>query len=217
MSLPFRIYLGLVVFSLLGTVLSRVTGLHPGPIAPAASVLMIGLATWVCVRGLPWAPVACVFLIGAGSEICGIYTGYPFGAYSYTDRWWPVIRLWGGENYPLLVPFAWLMMALSSLRIAGLLGLTRPWTALAAAGIATLVDIPMEFVMAGKLRYWSWGAVSWPLASPWINSLGWFLVVLLASLLILRVSEFSTRQDTEDRWILPVHAAFTLLLGAVSS
>lgn len=217
MSLPFRMYLGLVVFSLFGTLLSRVTGLNPGPIAPAASLLMIGLATWVCVRGLPWLPVVWVFLIGAGSEVCGIYTGLPFGDYSYTDRWWPVVRLWGGENYPLLLPFAWLMMALSSLRIASMRGMGVVQTALLAGGIAMLVDIPMEFVMAGRLRYWTWESVTWPLASPWLNSVGWFVVVFVASLVMLRVPAFSDRQDPEDRWILPVHAAFTLLLGALSA
>ena len=49
--------------------------------------------------------VATVAVVAWASEALGSHTGFPFGAYHYTDRLQPQLL-----GVPLLIPLAWLMM-----------------------------------------------------------------------------------------------------------
>lgn len=208
LSLWTKLFLGLVLFSLAGTLLTRFTSLDPGPIRPVASLLTIAIGFIALARlAKPWQALA-VVLLGGGMEICGLYTGYPFGSYRYTSNWWPTIELPQGQPYPLLLPFAWFLIA-GGCAIA-LRPLGKSMLVLAPL-LATLIDFFMEPVMTQKLEYWDWTTPGpLPGGAPWLNVVGWFATSLLASL-ILRKGKGSD----EAAWILTAYVVLIAGLWAV--
>lgn len=186
MALPF--FLGLVAFSLAGSLFSRLTGLDPGPIAPAASLLTLGagvaatFADYVGKAAHPWPRLAAALLLGATTEIVGLATGFPFGRYEYTGAWWPSLPL-GVGPFPLALPFAWLLMAGAS-RLS--LPALRPLPCALLGGLlAACIDLAMEPVLAGPLRYWRWldrGPL--PGGAPIANFLGWWATATVAGLIL---------------------------------
>ncbi len=224
-----RIYLGLIVFSLLGTLLTAITGLNPGWIKPLAGVLTLGMGVFVLLEPIVaefrWSKTLQVVLpilgVGAASEICGIYTGYPFGRYEYSQAWWPTITLPDAKFFPLSLPFAWLMMAtagylLVAQRLSGALAI------LAGALIVTLVDLPMEWVMVQHLGYWRWTDPNWPIGSigggvPLLNSVGWLITGLVAGTMLHRAEFFRVQGERAARVVLLGHLALVLGIGLINS
>ncbi len=221
LSLPCRAYLGLVAFSLAGSALSRATGLDAGWVGRVAALVTLAMGVGTVLRALgPGAktwPFA--LLIGAASEVCGLYTGLPFGAYAYTDAWWPTVPLPGGHRFPVALPFAWLMMAgagyLVAARWARRPGTSPAWWAVPLGGVlAALADVPMEPVMAGPLGYWRWlepGPL--PGGAPVANFVGW-VVVSAAAGAVLRLGP-PPPDSREPLIVLLVHSLFVVALGAL--
>ena len=201
-----RLFLGLVAFSLLGSLFSRLTHLDPGPIAPVASLLTLGAGVWatfgeyVRVVPRPWPRLLAALSVGTTAEVVGLATGFPFGRYAYTGAWWPSVG-----SFPLPLPFAWLLMAGASclaLRSAWLGGL-----------LAALVDLAMEPVMAGPLHYWRWldrGPL--PGGAPVANFMGWWGTATLAGLILLRGTE---SRPEAPRWVLGGFVVLILGLGLI--
>ncbi len=200
-----KAYLVLLGFSMLGTLLTFATGMQPGFIRPLASFLLL-LTGFLAVCG-PVAeemgaanaarPIALAVGIGAAAEIIGVYTGFPFGSYTYSAAWWPAIPLPGSHWFPLLVPFAWMMVAGASYLTARRF-FVGPMSVVVGALIAALVDLAMEPVMVEKLGYWSW-TPSGPLpgGAPILNFVGWFAVSLVAGSILhrsLRDNQVSARE-----------------------
>jgi uncharacterized membrane protein len=181
-----KLYLGMVAFSCLGTLLSSLTGLDPGPIRPLASVLTLlfgNLAVYEVgkqvfqAKPLAWGLIA-LMVIGAAFEVIGLHTGFPFGNYEYTGKWVPSVLLWSGKTFPILLPFAWAMIVGASVVYAR--SFCRGWLALpVGAALATLVDLVMEPVMVGPLGYWKWIGEPTFFEAPWVNSFGWMLTGIL--------------------------------------
>jgi putative membrane protein len=128
----------------------------------------VTLKTALLVMGLAW-------LI----EFTGSTTGYPFGAYHYTDLMQPQI---GGV--PILIPLAWLMMLppawVVARRIAG------PHSRLAFIGWSALAMTTWDLFLDPQMVAWGlwvWAQPDGYFGIPWINFLGW----LLASALITAV------------------------------
>lgn len=205
-------FLGLVAFSIAGSLLSRSTGLDPGPIKPIASVLTIGVGALALARMARWWQVAAVVAIGAATEICGIYTGLPFGRYEYTDRWWPTVLLPGDHRFPLLLPLAWFLIAggcaLAMRRLGNKALILAPVT-------ATIIDLLMEPVMTKGLGYWNW-IESGPLpgGAPWLNPIGWIGTSFLATAILTwgRAKEPSA----DAAWVLIGYVALIAGLWAVT-
>lgn len=110
------------------------------------------------------------FLIGLGSEILGVHTGFPFSTYSYTAALQPQLL-----DVPILIPLAWAMMAYPAWRIGELLG-NRPLTrALFAAGALTAWDVALDPQMVGQ-GFWVWPDLGIYHGIPLINFVGWFTV-----------------------------------------
>lgn len=204
-----RLFLGLVAFSLAGSLFSRLARLDPGPIAPAASLLTLGagiVATfgeYVRTVDRPWPRLGAALTLGATSEVVGLATGFPFGRYAYTGAWWPTVVLPFGL-FPLALPFAWLLMAgasrlsVRSILLGGLL--------------AAVVDLAMEPVMAGPLRYWRWLAPGpLPGGAPVANFLGWWGVATLAGAIL---GGKDVRPST-PRWVLGGFVALIVGLGLI--
>lgn len=224
-SWPFRAYLGLVVFSLAGSALSRATGLDPGLIAPVAGALTLlaGLAAVFAGAAQAWGPgrtvlvLGAVGLLGAGSEIAGLYTGAVFGRYEYTSVWAPVVLLPGGKPFPLLLPFAWMMMAGAAWLACARVLPGRMWAAVLAGGLlAALADIPMEPVMVHTLGYWKWlepGPL--PGGAPIMNFVGWTVTSWAAGGVLAAAGAKDDRKLPEPALVLAVHTVFTVLLGLI--
>jgi carotene biosynthesis associated membrane protein len=128
-----------------------------------------------------------VLLLVAGgggllAEAVGVHTGFPFGSYAYTGTLGPQLL-----GVPLVVPFAWVMMAWPALVVGRTLG--RHPAAIAALGGAALatwdVFLDPQMVDAGHWR-WAVPEPGLPLVPgvPLTNYAGWILVsVALVTLL----------------------------------
>lgn len=208
LSLWTKLFLGLVLFSLAGTLLTRFTSLDPGPIRPVASLLTIAIGFIALARLAKPSQAVAVVLLGGATEICGIYTGFPFGTYRYTDHWWPTIDLPQGHHFPLLLPFAWFLIA-GGCAIA-LRPLGKSMLVLAPL-LATLIDFFMEPVMTQKLGYWVWSARGpLPGEAPWLNMVGWFATSLIAAIVLRK-----GKSSDEAVWILTAYVFLIAGLWAV--
>ena len=176
-------YIGLVAFSIAGSALSKFANVDPGPIAPIASAatLIAGLAVLLRQLG-PKGAIVPVLIGGAAIELVGLATGRPFGNYDYTGAWVPVVPIPGVGNLPLLLPFAWFMVA----GAATFLFSNRVPCYIACFGtalVAATTDLVMEPVMVERLRYWSWSPQGpLPGGATVANFAAWFMVSLLAAI-----------------------------------
>jgi uncharacterized membrane protein len=203
-SLWLKLFAGLTVFSLVGSFASQRFGLDPGPVAPGASALTLAFglaavysslfAVWGWQRAL--GAMALLGLVGAASEVVGLYTGAVFGSYTYTGAWWPSISLPGDKSFPLLLPGAWMMMAGGAyLTVRSLAPQAPLWAAAMGGGVlAAAIDLPMEHVMVNVLAYWTWTEPGpLPGGAPWANTLGWVAVSTVGSLILAAFEQGSGR------------------------
>jgi len=203
------LFLGLVAFAIFGSALSKFGNLDPGPIAPVTSLLTI-LVGVAAIFGPKFYRLWPVLLLGTTAEIIGLYTGFPFGGYAYTDRWVPVVPLPGEHFFPVILPFAWLLMAGAAWAISP----GQRWSKAVVGGLfAALIDLPMEAVMTGPLRYWQWETAGpLPGGAPITNTLGWFAVATGAGFLLNSISESDRLQRISAGFVL---GGFTILLVAL--
>lgn len=170
-------YLGMVGFSLIGLVLSRVAHIEAGAVARISglAVLALGAACvgWMIDR--PWRTLAAMAWATA-AELMGVTTGFPFGPYRYTGEWWPSIG-----TFPVGLPLAWLLVAGGCWLVVGGQG----WKRAVGVGLAAaLVDVGLEELMVHSLRYWEWRGGGPVFGAPLANSIGWFAVAFGFSLVL---------------------------------
>jgi uncharacterized membrane protein len=212
-----RCYLSLIGFSLAGSIFAKVSGLDPGPIAPVASALTIGCGFLAVFEPIffkkNWPAVAVIAAALAGSfliEVFGVFTGLPFGRYTYTSLWQPTIRI-EGHPFPALLPFAWLLMVGASAVICS----KSRYPIVSAGLLATACDLLMEPVMTGPLIYWRWlepGPL--PGGAPLLNPIGWLLV---ASLIAWLLSKIKLENRQSGIAVLAGHLALIIGIGAIAT
>jgi putative membrane protein len=209
-----HLYAGLVCFSVLGTLFSHFTHVSPGPIAPvaAAATLLVGIAALLSPQQGSLGAALRALAFGAGIELIGLTTGWPFGSYRYTDRWWPVVSTPDGLLFPVLVPFAWILVAGGAHLAVG--DQIQPKLRPVLAGLlAALCDLVMEPVMTGSLGYWTWTKTGpLPGGAPILNFFGWWLAAGIASWLLQRGG---WERPGNGRAVLGLHMALVVLLGVV--
>lgn len=202
-------YLGLIAFSILGTIATNLTDANPGPIRPVASALTIlagVFALFSAARGKRKVAFVSVLALGTAAELVGLYTGLPFGHYRYTSNWLPFVALPAGRLFPLMLPLAWVMVATGAYLAVGKRSpLNR---LLATALLATAVDASMEKVMSFALSYWRWDGNS----VPWLNGIGWFATSGLAAL-ILAHFEFQSESPALARLVLACYLLLVAVIG----
>jgi uncharacterized membrane protein len=217
---PIGIFAALVAFSLAGFAYSHAANLHADFIARPASLLVLAVGCYAAFGPVVYAngsralaALASVMAIGAVFELVGLATGFPFGHYRYTDRWWPTVHLPVVGNYPLQLPFAWvLVVGAAYLSVASL-----RWSVVVAAVLAMLVDGIMEATMTHALDYWTWEP-SGPLpgSAPISNALAWFGVSLLAAwamraILLSPTLAQTSRSENAARRVLGLY--FLMIVG----
>lgn len=237
-SLAFRIYTFLAVFSILGTFLTRDQPSAREMVAPWAGAITLLAGVWAMVELLPrrgW--IVAVLATGAAMELTGLYTGWPFGVYVYTTEWKPVLTLSATKFFPVLLPFAWVMMVVAAWHATD--GLRSVATRVAlTAGIASLADLLMEPALAGPLDYWRWvpagmspadtlaAALPLPPAGPLpggvpvSNALGWLLTSALGAVWLAYASRGEVRVDGWEArrygWgLLGLHVTMVTLISLI--
>lgn len=208
------LFLIVVAFSA-GGVLLESQGAKPPSILPhllSATIVLVGVSIAVSAFA-NLARVAlgasAIFAVGAVSELAGLYYGFPFGRYVYTEKWQPVLELPGGHFFPLLLPFAWVMIVLSCLSLFS--PSDRSTRVFAAALCAAAFDFAMEPAMIGRLGYWKWLGYEGEFA-PVSNFMGWFAVSALAGLVFTAISP-EPKASGHAGMMLAGYAAFLAILS----
>jgi putative membrane protein len=133
-------------------------------------------------------------------EHIGTTTGFPFGAYSYTERLQPQIV----EEVPIAIPFAWVLVVPSALLLADrLLGASRqkPWSRLVLVVLLTVgLDLTLEPVIVYANRYWEWHDGGWYYGVPLSNFLGWGGSSLVLGAALVLISAWRT-SELELTWL----------------
>ena len=142
----------------------------------AATMLTLGLG-----RLGPWRTMLFFILatvLPLGAELLGTGTGWPFGAYSYTDGLG--LKILG--RVPFTVPLSWFYMGFTSYLLATRVverwaRKPRPWQAvLLGAWLLTAWDLVLDPAMASPalpVRFWIWHQSGPYFGMPLTNLAGW--------------------------------------------
>jgi bisanhydrobacterioruberin hydratase len=192
----FGVYLFLYPFSLALVALDRVPvwGTWMGGALLILQGTLLGL--WLTVNFGRWGAIASLWVLFLSwlIEHVGATTGFPFGAYSYTDVLQPQIL----GVVPLAIPFAWLLIVPAAMAVGEVL-LNRDGAAVAddrrvrtsrvlmAAALALLLDVTIEPFAVNINQYWVWSdpAAGLYYGIPLSNFVAWFVTSLLLSWVLL--------------------------------
>lgn len=139
---------------------------------PVFMALAAGLGLWFSTWRYRLA-LACAGLLGFLAEISGVWTGFPFGRYEYTQAFAPLLF-----RVPLVMVCAWAVLA------GYLDALLRPVVprplglAIAGALGLTAIDLVLDPVAAGPMNLWKWETAGYYYGIPLTNFAGWFGVGL---------------------------------------
>jgi putative membrane protein len=156
-----------------------------GVVAQGAATLFALISDWPTGRVL--GAVATVFAGAWVVEALGSATGFPFGAYEYTDVLQPQLA-----GVPLVISLAWFMMLVPAWAVAeAILGRSHerlgrwyaPLHAAVAGAAFTAWDLYLDPQMVAH-ELWIWDKPGGFFGIPWINFVGWWLAASLLTLLI---------------------------------
>jgi putative membrane protein len=217
-----KAYLGLVMFSLLGSAICNARHLDPAPIGRPVAFLTLFVGFYAAFTPIfktdferALKAFGAVFSWGFVCECAGLATGYPFGRYHYTQAWWPTVPLPVIGNFPIQLPFAWVLVVGTAY-----LSFAPRWPRQAVgltAVAATLVDQLMEPTMTHSLSYWTWTDRG-PLAggTPVLNAVGWFIVSFVAALLLRGILGKDASANAKPGIILAAYLILVIGIGAIS-
>ncbi len=148
---------------------------------------------------------ACV--ISLGSELLGTSTGFPFGAYAYTE----LLGFKIADLVPISIPFSWFYMGLTSYLLAraafkgipGLMGSIG--SVLLGSGLLTAWDLILDpaMTLAFGPMFWEWKEGGPFFGMPAQNFAGWFAT----GLIFMAVARLLWQEDppvTRDDLTLPL-------------
>jgi putative membrane protein len=147
---------------------------------------------------------ALCWILAGGMELLGTTTGYPFGAYSYTDLLGPKFL----GHVPYLIPPSWMMMLYPSMVLAQQLVPHGWWRPVLAGFILTVWDFAMDPAMTIGFAYWQWHTEGGFYGMPYVNWLGWWLTGTLVAAVFWKIE-----RRWEARWD-PLAMALYLIQGA---
>lgn len=161
-AIPYLVFLAALLQA--GVVYS-ITLRHWGHKRSLAVFLSVAILTWL-------------------AEAIGSKTGFPFGAYSYTEVLQPQIL-----GVPLLIPFAWFMMLPPSWAVASAIlrkhnGVSRFLLFPVVSAITiTAWDLFLDPQMV-QWNFWVWENPEGYFGIPWSNYAGWLLTAGVITLII---------------------------------
>ncbi|MEQ1691863.1 MAG: carotenoid biosynthesis protein [Gemmatimonas sp.] len=179
-----------------------------------------------------WAVFAAAFTLSLSAELTGTATGFPFGAYGYTDQLGYKIA----GLVPFNIPTSWFYMLVASLAMCGRFlsakddGRSKWWWAFVGGLVLTAWDVSMDPAMV-KTSHWLWRVADLSSAStlsrvigtpfffgmPLTNWLGWLLTGVLVARVMLALVPPSTwaRALAPSRLPLVLYAVNGLLPIAI--
>ncbi|MBP1466958.1 carotenoid biosynthesis protein [Candidatus Chloroploca sp. M-50] len=165
------------------------------------------MGLWLIVNFGRWGAFASLWILFLSwlVEHTGATTGFPFGAFSYTEVLQP--QIFG--VVPLAIPFAWLLVVTTAMGVGELiLGReNRPMAedqqvsstkVLMAAVFALLLDVTIEPFAVHINGYWVWSGTPDDIyyGIPLSNFVAWFVTSLLLSwVLLLYRAKAARRRD----------------------
>jgi uncharacterized membrane protein len=151
----------------------------------ALSMFLHGIAAFGARYG--WTLLGITLLFGYAIEQIGVSTSWPFGEYTYSSTLGPKIF-----SVPLVVPFAWVMIAHPCLVAARRIG--KSWVFLYGALLMTAWDLFLDPLMVSAGR-WIWvvdgSHVPFQPEVPISNTFGW----LLSAMALMTILHFTTPRD----------------------
>ena len=151
----------------------------------ALSMFLHGIAAFGARYG--WTLLGITLLFGYAIEQIGVSTTWPFGEYTYSSTLGPKIF-----SVPLVVPFAWVMIAHPCLVAARRIG--KSWVFLYGALLMTAWDLFLDPLMVSAGR-WTWvvdgSHVPFQPEVPISNTFGW----LLSAMALMTILHFTTPRD----------------------
>lgn len=133
------------------------------------------------------AALVCAGVVGFLAELLGVWTGFPFGGYVYTEAFAPLLF-----GVPLVMVCAWAVLA------GYIHALLAPWirhpVVLMAAGALglTAIDLVLDPVAANIMNLWTWEHAGYYYGIPLSNFAGWFVVGLAVFGVLLLVGKGET-------------------------
>ncbi|NNE70376.1 MAG: carotenoid biosynthesis protein, partial [Rhodothermales bacterium] len=107
--------------------------------------------------------------VGAGAELLGTTTGFPFGSYFYTH--WLGPQMLG--HVPWFIPPSWFALGLVSFDLASRLGRTG-WQRIGLAAVfLTLWDVSLDPAMSRAFPFWTYPDGGFFYGMPLSNWVGW--------------------------------------------
>jgi len=162
---------------------------YESPVGHFEDFLFMALAAAVifldATRRVGWALTGAMFIwvatISGAVELLGAMTGFPFGAYEYTDRFGPTL----GGVLPWAIPLAWWVvlypLLLLMMTLARECMMPRGLVVIGASLGAVAVDLTLEPVATLVRQYWWWEGPGVYYGVPLQNFIAWFgtsLVIL---------------------------------------
>ncbi|MFF4622697.1 carotenoid biosynthesis protein [Nonomuraea jabiensis] len=164
------------------------SGLDARPERFAGLIVVLLVASAVAFAAEAWgarravAAFGAAVLTGYAVELIGVLTGFPFGAYSYSDVLWPQV---GGV--PMVVALAWGGMGLAAYAVAAAVVPGGGWARVCVgAGALTAWDLFLDPQMV-RSGLWTWAQDGFYRGVPLSNFAGWLLVSALVMLVVGRV------------------------------
>ena len=155
--------------------------------------------------------LACGAGVGAAAELLGTTTGFPFGAYAYTDFLGAKIL----GRVPWAIPASWFAAAMLSFLLATRAGWRGPRRVAAVAVSMVLWDVGLDPAMSAAFPVWSWLEDGSYYGMPLVNWAGWFGTSLIIGAAFERIA--GDMQAVRDAWparIWLLNGAFALGLCA---
>ena len=151
----------------------------------ALAMFLHGIAAFGARYG--WTLLGVTLLFGFAVEQLGVSTSWPFGEYSYSATLGPKIF-----SVPLVVPFAWVLIAHPCLVAARRIG--KSWVFLYGALLMTTWDLFLDPLMVSAGR-WTWvvsgSHIPFQPEIPVSNAFGW----LLSGMALMTILHFATPRE----------------------
>lgn len=113
--------------------------------------------------------------VGAGAELAGTNSGFPFGSYTYTSFLEPKIL----GDVPYLIPPSWYAMGMISWEFARRLTDRLASRVVVGSLCMVLWDLALDPAMSYGFPVWEWGVDGIFYGMPLVNLVGWFVTSLV--------------------------------------
>lgn len=172
-------------------------------IAPVQIVCSFLLFSAVLFSRLRWKSIIPILTIyGAGFliEFCATQTGFPFGAFKYTDllgvKWFGIV--------PAVIPLSWCNILIPSFILSTwIVGQRGNVLKLFFFSILFVItwDLTIDPVMGNLYKYWQWAEPGLYYGIPLTNFLGWFFVSVLGTAILLAFGAREYAKSMPKQWI----------------